>query len=149
MSRRHEPEVFRISGARRGLSEDVRGRERRYVVSMLARTLSVLLTVALWNVSRPLAVVMLALGVVLPYIAVVIANAGRENSPAIPSSLLGAPSRPRLGAGADTPAERPPEPTGERSRQGAGGGPAEPPGRTPGPDGPAAAHGPGAPSNGP
>ncbi|MBU7599728.1 DUF3099 domain-containing protein [Streptomyces sp. P38-E01] len=148
MSRRHGAEVFRISGARRGLSEDVRGRERRYVVSMLVRTLSVLLTVALWNVSRPLAVVLLALGVVLPYIAVVIANAGRENSPAIPSSLLGAPSRPRLGAGTGTPAERPSAPAGEPPRQGSER-PAEPPREAAEPGGHSAAHEPGASTNEP
>ena len=99
--RRHGPEVFQISGARPSLSEDVRGRERRYVISMLIRTVSVLLTVALWNVSRPLAIGLLVLGVAVPYVAVVIANAGRENSPAIPSSLLAAPSRPRIGPGTD------------------------------------------------
>lgn len=69
---------------------------------MLVRTVSVLLTVALWNVSRPLAVALLVLGIALPYVAVVIANAGRENSPAIPSSLLAPPpSRPRLDPGGD------------------------------------------------
>lgn len=96
MWQRHSSEVFQITGARRGLAEDVRGRERRYVVSMLVRTLSVFLTVALWNVSRPLALALLVLGVVLPYIAVVIANAGRENSPAIPSTFIAPPSRPAL-----------------------------------------------------
>lgn len=83
---------------------------------MLIRTVSVLLTVALWNVSRPLAMGLLLLGVVLPYVAVVIANAGRENSPAIPSSLLAAPSRPRLGPGTDVgggPEAGPPTPSAD------------------------------------
>ncbi|MBB1259868.1 DUF3099 domain-containing protein [Streptomyces sp. OF8] len=85
---KRDGEVFRITGARPSLAEDVRRRERRYVISMLVRTVAVILTVFLWNVQRPLAVVTLVLGLTLPYIAVVIANAGRENSPAIPSSLL-------------------------------------------------------------
>lgn len=95
--KQHGPEVFRITGARQGLAEDVRGRERRYVFSMLVRTVSVLLTVVLWNVQRPLAVVMLVLGAVLPYVAVVIANAGRENAPGLPDSHLPAPPRNALG----------------------------------------------------
>ncbi|NSC20933.1 DUF3099 domain-containing protein [Streptomyces albus subsp. chlorinus] len=88
MRKLHQPEVFRITGARQGLQEDVRGRQRRYVISMLVRTVAVLLTVVLWNVERPLAIVTLVLGVTLPYIAVVIANAGRENAPSAPATYL-------------------------------------------------------------
>jgi hypothetical protein len=95
-----KPAVYRITGARQSLDEDVRGRQRRYVVSMLIRTVAVLATVLLWNVSRPLSVVTLVLGLVLPYIAVVVANAGRENAPGLPSAFVtGADSRPRLPAG--------------------------------------------------
>ncbi|MEE4541399.1 DUF3099 domain-containing protein [Streptomyces sp. V4-01] len=79
-------EVFRITGARTGLAEDVRGRQRRYVISMAVRTLSVILTVVLWNVERPLAWATLVLGALLPYVAVVYANAGRENTPTLPTS---------------------------------------------------------------
>ncbi len=111
--RQRGPEVFRITGARQGLAEDVRGRERRYVISMLVRTAAVLLTVVLWNVQRPLAVAALVLGATLPYVAVVIANAGRENTPALPDSLVSAPPRQALGpanrqeeAGEDEPAPR-------------------------------------------
>lgn len=82
------PAVHRITTARQGLEEDVRGRQRRYVISMLVRTLAVILTVLLWNVSRPVAVITLVVGAVLPYIAVVVANAGRENAPSLPSALL-------------------------------------------------------------
>ncbi|MFJ1970432.1 DUF3099 domain-containing protein [Streptomyces sp. NPDC087903] len=86
-------EVFRITGARTGLQEDVRGRQRRYVISMSIRTLSVILAVALWNVERHVAIVALVLGGVLPYIAVVIANAGRENAPSLPSTFVDAATR--------------------------------------------------------
>ncbi|MDT0444811.1 DUF3099 domain-containing protein [Streptomyces johnsoniae] len=81
--------VFRITEARQGLDDDVRGRQRRYIISMLVRTVAVLLTFVLWDVSRPLAIVALVLGTVLPYVAVVIANAGRENVPSLPSTFLG------------------------------------------------------------
>ncbi|CAL9386494.1 hypothetical protein SUDANB58_01166 [Streptomyces sp. enrichment culture] len=89
-------QVFRITGARTGLAEDVRGRQRRYVISMSARTLSVILAACLWNVERHVAVVALVLGVILPYIAVVIANAGRENAPSLPSTFVTAPTRPMI-----------------------------------------------------
>ncbi|MGW1074252.1 DUF3099 domain-containing protein [Streptomyces sp. NPDC002537] len=90
------PEVIRITGARRGLAEDVRGRQRRYVLSMLVRTLSVVLTVVLWNVERYVAIGTLVLGALLPYVAVVIANAGRENAPSLPGTFVPAPTRPVL-----------------------------------------------------
>ncbi|MFE4264841.1 DUF3099 domain-containing protein [Streptomyces sp. NPDC056883] len=81
------------------LAEDVRGRQRRYVISMLIRTLSVVATIVLWNVQRPVAVVTLVAGALLPYIAVVIANAGRESTPSLPSHFVPAPVRPALGDG--------------------------------------------------
>ncbi|MEE1842055.1 DUF3099 domain-containing protein [Streptomyces sp. NPDC007076] len=97
MRKRSGGEVFRITGARQGLADDVRGRQRRYVISMSVRTVSVVLAAVLWNVERYVAVVALALGVLLPYVAVVIANAGRENTPSLPSTFVPAPLRPALG----------------------------------------------------
>ncbi|WP_329397681.1 DUF3099 domain-containing protein [Streptomyces melanogenes] len=119
MRKRSGAEVFRITGARQGLAEDVRGRQRRYVISMSIRTLSVVLTAVLWNIERPVAIVTLVLGALLPYVAVVIANAGRENVPSLPSTYIPAPARPMLGAA----------PAG-----GPAGGPAEPPEASKGPD---------------
>ncbi|MEU4351533.1 DUF3099 domain-containing protein [Streptomyces sp. NPDC023838] len=98
MRKRSGAEVFRITGARQGLAEDVRGRQRRYVISMSIRTVSVVLTAVLWNIERPVAIVTLVLGALLPYVAVVIANAGRENVPSLPSTYIPAPVRPMLGA---------------------------------------------------
>lgn len=94
MRKRHGDEVFRITGARTSLTDDVRGRQRRYVITMLIRTVSVILFVVLWNVERPLAWVALVLGGSLPYIAVVIANAGREKPPSLPSTFAVTPSEP-------------------------------------------------------
>ncbi|GGZ91112.1 membrane protein [Streptomyces spiroverticillatus] len=90
-------EVVRITGARQGLAEDVRGRQRRYVISMAIRTVAVILAAVLWNVERPVAIVALALGVLLPYVAVVIANGGRENAKPLPSTFVPAPVRPAIG----------------------------------------------------
>ncbi|WP_031086134.1 DUF3099 domain-containing protein [Streptomyces sp. NRRL WC-3549] len=93
-----DAEVFRITGARQSLADDVRGRQRRYIISMSVRTVSVVLAATLWNVERHVAVVALVLGALLPYVAVVIANAGRENAPSLPSTFVPAPMRPALGA---------------------------------------------------
>ncbi|MFD0370659.1 DUF3099 domain-containing protein [Streptomyces sp. NPDC059071] len=99
MRKRGGTEVFRITGARQGLADDVRGRQRRYVVSMSIRTLSVIAAASLWNVERHVAIVALVLGAVLPYIAVVIANAGRESAPSLPSTFIPTPVLPALGTG--------------------------------------------------
>ncbi|WNO75376.1 DUF3099 domain-containing protein [Streptomyces sp. AM8-1-1] len=96
MRKQTNAEVFRITGARQGLADDVRGRQRRYVISMSVRTISVILAATLWNVERHVAIVALVLGILLPYVAVVIANAGRENAPSMPSTYVPAPSRPML-----------------------------------------------------
>jgi hypothetical protein len=93
-------EVFRITGARQSLADDVRGRQRRYVISMSVRTVCVVLAAVLWNVERHVAVVALVLGILLPYISVVIANAGRENAPSLPSTFVPTPARPAVEAAA-------------------------------------------------
>lgn len=94
-------EVFRITGARTGLAEDVRGRQRRYVISMSIRTVSVILAASLWNVERHVAIVALVLGAALPYIAVVIANAGREQPRSLPSTFVVMPAKPMITAPRD------------------------------------------------
>jgi hypothetical protein len=110
MRKHSHGEVFRITGARAGLTDDVRGRQRRYIISMSVRTVSFILFVVLWNVSRPLGWIALALGLLLPYVAVVIANAGRENAPKLPSTFIHAPVRPMLGPGKDEVENVPAEP---------------------------------------
>ncbi|QPP09530.1 DUF3099 domain-containing protein [Streptomyces bathyalis] len=106
MRKQRGAEVFQITGARRSLDDDVRGRQRRYVISMLIRTASVLLTVVLWNVQRPLAVVTLVVGALLPYVAVVIANAGRENASSMPSAFVPTHTRPALPSSDSVPEAR-------------------------------------------
>jgi hypothetical protein len=108
MRKQDGPGVFRITGARSSLTEDVRGRQRRYMISMSIRTVSVILTVVLWNVERPLAWAMLVLGALLPYVAVVYANAGRENRPpAMPTVVIPPPVRAALEASrVETSSER-------------------------------------------
>lgn len=106
MRKQSNSQVFRITGARQGLAEDVRGRQRRYVISMAIRTVSVILAAVLWNVERHVAIVALVLGAVLPYIAVVIANAGRENVPSLPSTFVSVAPRPMLSSSQHASAPR-------------------------------------------
>lgn len=68
-------ENFDITSAPARLSQDLAGRQRRYLISMLIRTACFLLTVFLPSPFRWFA---LAGAMILPYVAVVIANAGRE-----------------------------------------------------------------------
>ncbi|MGW5445553.1 DUF3099 domain-containing protein [Streptomyces asiaticus] len=112
MRKHGDAEVFRITGARQGLADDVRGRQRRYVISMSVRTIAVVLAAVLWNVERHVAIVALVLGAVLPYIAVVIANAGRENATSLPTTFIPTPPRPMLIAGRG---EEPSDPQGAES----------------------------------
>jgi hypothetical protein len=110
MRKHGETEVFRITGARQGLADDVRGRQRRYVISMSVRTLAVIAAAVLWNVERHVAIVALVLGGLLPYISVVIANAGRERAPSSPPTFVPAPTRPAIGPADGTteaPTDRP------------------------------------------
>jgi hypothetical protein len=105
MRKQDNAEVFRITGARQGLEADIRGRQRRYVLSMLIRTVAVILAVTLWNVERPLAIAALVVGGILPYIAVVIANAGRENPPPSPPAFIPPPLHQAIGPSRTPPAE--------------------------------------------
>ena len=68
-------ENFDITSAPKRLSTDLAARQRRYLISMIIRTVCFLLTGALPSPYRWFA---LAGAMILPYIAVVVANAGRE-----------------------------------------------------------------------
>ncbi|WP_327309916.1 DUF3099 domain-containing protein (plasmid) [Streptomyces sp. NBC_01298] len=74
--RRNVPRAESITRVRTGLTQDVRGRERRYIAAMLVRSVCVLLMAATWNRWPVLAVCALVGGVVIPYVAVVAAQAG-------------------------------------------------------------------------
>jgi type III secretory pathway component EscV len=69
-------DVYTITDAQRGLSVEQSGRTRRYLISMGIRTACVLLAIFVPGWPRW---VFITGAVVLPYLAVVIANAGREN----------------------------------------------------------------------
>jgi hypothetical protein len=68
-------EAVSITSAQKSLSQDQSGRARRYFISMMIRTLCFILTVVL---PSPYRWVALSGALLLPYVAVIVANAGRE-----------------------------------------------------------------------
>lgn len=70
-------EVHRITSARPSLQEDIAARNKRYMLQMSTRVVCFLGAVVLDHWSRW---VLVAGAVFLPYVAVVIANAGREKA---------------------------------------------------------------------
>ena len=85
----------RITAVAAPLSDDVSARARRYLVQMTIRVVCFLGAVAIDHWSRW---VLLAGAVVLPYVAVVLANAGRERR-TDPGTYLGEPVAPALPPG--------------------------------------------------
>lgn len=67
--------IYDVTNAQPGLTGDQGARQKRYFISMMVRTLCFVLTVA---TPSPFRWFFLAGAIGLPYIAVVIANAGRE-----------------------------------------------------------------------
>ena len=91
---RKEPEPIRITTATRSHSDDIAGRQRRYVISMTIRTICFLLAVV--SMGHWFMWVFLVASFVLPYVAVVIANGGAAPDPGGPDPFLADPEVPRL-----------------------------------------------------
>ena len=88
-----------ITSARVSRSDDIRGREVRYVLSMLVRTVCFIGAVFADGLLRWLLV---AGALFLPYIAVVLANAGVQKDPAPPEAFTPGPAT-ELGPGHGPP----------------------------------------------
>ncbi|MCP9947860.1 DUF3099 domain-containing protein [Actinomadura madurae] len=75
-----EPAVYTVTDAPRPMSEDIGNRQRRYLISMGVRTACFLGAVAAAVAGAPwwLALLMVVGAAVLPYVAVIFANGGRE-----------------------------------------------------------------------
>ncbi|WP_225754234.1 DUF3099 domain-containing protein [Actinotalea sp. Marseille-Q4924] len=84
-------EVHRITSARQSLQEDIAARNKRYMLQMSTRVVCFLGAVVLDHWSRW---VLVAGAVFLPYIAVVLANAGREKA-TDPGTYVDAAADPR------------------------------------------------------
>lgn len=70
------PEVHSITNAQRGITEQQSGRTKKYLFSMGIRTVCFLLAIVVPGWPK---IAFIIGAIVLPYLAVVIANAGREN----------------------------------------------------------------------
>jgi hypothetical protein len=75
--------VYQITGARRGVRDDVNSRTRRYLVSMGIRTVCFVLAVV---ASGWLRWVLITAALLLPYLSVVFANGGRERTVDLPET---------------------------------------------------------------
>lgn len=124
-SRRGDEDVFQITAAPKPLTEDVGGRTRRYLISMAVRTVCVVGAVL---VDGWLRWVLLAGAVLLPYVAVVFANGGREPNRDLPTTFMTAPQRPAL-----EPPRRFEDRAGQGAQDASWTGPDQPAGRTGGP----------------
>ncbi|HUR75511.1 MAG TPA: DUF3099 domain-containing protein [Sporichthya sp.] len=78
-------EVYNVSGARSSLTDDVRLRTRKYTISMAVRTGCVLGAIVTEGVLRW---GLFCGALVLPYVAVVMANGGREPSRDAPPPVV-------------------------------------------------------------
>ena len=78
-------DAVRITTASASRNEEIAGRQRRYVISMTIRTVCFLLCVA--SMGHWFMWVFLIASFVLPYVAVVMANAGASPDPAAPDLL--------------------------------------------------------------
>ncbi len=85
--------AYRITSARRGLGEEQAERTRRYLISMAIRTGCFIGAVV---ASGWLRWVLVACAIMLPYLAVVFANAGRERTEPAPPELYLRPDRTSL-----------------------------------------------------
>ncbi len=91
---RKEPEPVRITTAAQGHSDDIGHRQRRYLISMLIRTVCFVLAVVFMGTW--LRWVFLGGSVFLPFVAVVIAYGGAAPDPGGPDPFLADPDIPRL-----------------------------------------------------
>jgi hypothetical protein len=91
-SRKPHATVYQVSGVRESRTEDVRGRQRRYAISMGIRTLCFVGCVLTHGLLR---IVLFVGALLLPYIAVVIANGGRAHADDAPVAVV-LPSRTQL-----------------------------------------------------
>jgi len=83
-------EVYRISGAGRSLSDDVSARTRRYLISMAARTICFIGCVVSFVVLKNAIVgwILFVGALLLPYVAVVIANGKPQRTAPLPTTTL-------------------------------------------------------------
>ena len=97
MGRKHSDAV-RITSATRSHSDDINARQRRYLISMGIRTLCFVAAVVVFVTTGQgwLMWVLVIASFILPYVAVVMANAGASTDPGGPEPFGPDPSRKSL-----------------------------------------------------
>ncbi|MGZ4428755.1 MAG: DUF3099 domain-containing protein [Nocardioidaceae bacterium] len=91
---RREPEPVRITTAERSHSDDINARQRRYLISMGVRTVCFILAVVsighwfMWG--------FIIASFILPYVAVIMANAGSSPDPGGPDPFDPQQTHPQL-----------------------------------------------------
>lgn len=116
MSRRTPDAAQSVTSAPEPLAADQSRRARRYLLQMGIRVVCFLLAVLLWQrVPFWVSLLLIVGAVVLPYIAVLFANAGRERQEAGPQAVL----PPLLDAAGPPRADAPSQPRPAPARPGA------------------------------
>jgi Protein of unknown function (DUF3099) len=90
MRRRRDAPVL-ITSAATSRPEEIRGRERRYVISMLFRAVCFILAVVAFH--GWLRFVAIAIALITPWVAVIVANGGPARQRASPPAYAGEPAR--------------------------------------------------------
>jgi fatty acid desaturase len=91
---RKDPEPIRITSATRSHSDEIAGRQRRYIISMAIRTVCFLLAVVF--AGGFLMWLFIIASFILPYVAVILANANAPTDPDPSPETMFDPSRPEL-----------------------------------------------------
>ena len=97
---RREPEPVRITTATRSRRDDIGIRQRRYLISMGIRTACFVLAIV--SIGHWFMWVFIAASFLLPYVAVVLANAGVSPDAGGPEFFEPDPGRRALESGPDT-----------------------------------------------
>ena len=97
---RREPAPVRITTATRSHAEDIGGRQRRYLISMGIRTLCFVL--AVFSIGHWFMWLFIAGSVLLPYVAVVLANASSSPDVGGPDPFAHDGGRHAIESGPDT-----------------------------------------------
>ena len=97
---RKEPDAVRITTAPLSRRDDIAGRQRRYVISMTIRTVCFVLAVL--SIGHWFMWVLIAASFVLPYVAVILANAGAPTDPEHLDEITPDPQQRAIEGGPDT-----------------------------------------------
>ena len=105
MAGRQDPDAVRVTTAPVTAAEEQRGRQRRYLISMGIRTLCFVLAVV--SIGHWFMWVFLLASLVLPPVAVIIANANAPTDPGGPDWFEPDPTTRAIEGGPATPHEAP------------------------------------------